>query len=127
MSGPAHLLAGAALATVSATPVWAQALGGASEPQVAWWRVLAALALCLALAVGGALALRARLGGQAPALRGFKLGLKPAAVKRLRLVESLRVSHQVDVCLVSCDGAEFIVAASPQGAAITPAPRPESA
>ena len=49
-------------------------------------------------------------------------------VRRLQLVETLRLSHQIDICLVSCDGAEFLVAASAQGATtINPALAPPPA
>jgi flagellar biogenesis protein FliO len=81
--------------------------------------VLGALALCLALAVAAAYVLRRRLGGTMPAAVG--------RARRLQLVERLRLSHQTDICLISCDGAEFLVAATPQGAATIAATLPASA
>lgn len=107
-----------------AAPACAQTLGQANTPEIAWWRVVAALLLCLALGVAGAYALRARFGGQLP-----PVGQR--AVRRLRVVENLRIGHQVDICLIACDEAQFIVAASPHGIAMTPvgiaSPDPESA
>jgi hypothetical protein len=112
----ATILAGMGLAV----PALAQTIGQANSPEIAWWRVVASLLLCLALGVAGANALRARFGGQ----------LRPVGqrvVRRLRVVENLRIGHQVDVCLVACDEAEFIVAASPHGIAMTPVVSPERA
>jgi flagellar biogenesis protein FliO len=83
------------------------------------WRVLGALALCLALAIAAAYVLRRRLGGAMPAAIG--------RARRLQLVERLRLSHQTDICLISCDGTEFLVAATPQGTATIAAPLPASA
>jgi len=92
-----------------AGPAAAQTLANGASPDIPWWRVLGALAFCVALAVGAAFALRARLGGRLPAL----VANRP---RRLELVETLRLSHQVDICLVRCDARDLIVAATPQGA-----------
>jgi hypothetical protein len=70
--------------------------------------LVAALIVSLALAAGGAFALRARLRGAPAFLRRSE--------RRLVLIESLRLSHQTDVCLMRCDGREFIIAATPHGA-----------
>jgi len=103
------LLAPIALAPMSAG---AQRLGQGGGDEVSLWRVLAALIVCLALAVSGALALRRRMGG------GMPLILREG--RRLELIESLRISHQVDLCLVRCDGREWLVAATPHGATFGP-------
>lgn len=118
----AALLFSAGLAS-SAAPAWAQRLGQATGAETPLWRVAAALLLCLALAVGGALALRIRLRGLARppgASKWWLLLPSPsrflgAGQRRLQLVETLRLSHQVDICLFSCDERHFIVAATPQG------------
>lgn len=90
---------------------FAQRLGQASDnTDVAWWRVIGALVLCLLLAAGAAFALRYRLRGS--------VRLPSAQGRRLRLVESLRLSHNVDVCLLECDSEHFLVAATPQGAVL---------
>lgn len=90
-------------------PVLAQTLGQGAADDISIWRILAALALCLVLAVVGAFALKSRMaGGQ----------LIPFALKkdrRLKLVESLRLANQVDLCIVLCDGRELLVAASAHG------------
>jgi len=106
-------------------PALAQTLGQGSGPDVAWWRVVGALALCLALAVGGAFALRTRMGGGVPrwGSSGWPFGQWPRATvpaaRRLTMLESLRISPQVHICLVACDEAEFLVAISPQSVAIS--------
>ena len=102
-------IAVALLTLLAAAPAFAQRIGQGTGTEVPIWRVLIALALCLGLAVGAAYVLRRRLGGAMPLAMGRS--------RRLQLVESLRITPQVHICLVSCDGAEFLVAASPQGAA----------
>jgi flagellar biogenesis protein FliO len=94
-------------------PVWpaaAQKLGQGGGTDVSVWRVTGALIFCLLLAAGAAFALRARLRGALPPLRGQG--------RRLRLVESLRLSHQTDLCLIELDGRELVVASSAHGATL---------
>jgi len=123
-----------------AAPAFADRLGQATGAEPSLWRVTAALLLCLALAVAGALALRARLrgGGRAPAGAAWRLPFAdPAglfgggAPRRLQLIETLRLSHQVDICLFSCDERQFVVAATPHGATVlagaAPGPAPQAA
>lgn len=93
------------------TIAFAQSLGHADDVGVPWWRVAGALILCLGLAVGAAYALRSRLGGGGRRL--FEVG-----PRKLRLVETLRLSHQVDVCLVQCDQGQVLIAATPHGAVV---------
>lgn len=93
---------------------WAQTLGQGSDEAISLWRVLAALLLCLVLAVVGGFALKKRMDGSTPTLASlFKRG--PSARRRLKLVESLRIGPQVELCIVTCDGREFLVATSSQG------------
>jgi hypothetical protein len=100
----------AAISFVGATPTLAQTLGQGNTDDISWWRVLAALLLCMALAIGGAFALRAR-GGASPFL-----SFAAKQNRRLRLVETLRLSNHVNLCIVDCDGSELLVAVSAQGA-----------
>lgn len=121
---PAALLAAAAVAT----PAISQTLGQAPATDFAWVRWLGALALCLALAVGGALALRARLGGarapMSPALLGLWLKGSNPPPRRLRVIEAVRASPTLEVCLLACDGREYLVAATPHGAIqLSPGPQ----
>lgn len=111
----------AATWAVVAGPALAQKLGGGGGADVPVWRVLGALLLCLLLAVGAAVALKTRLRGATPIFGDAR--------RRLNLVETVRLSHQIDVCLLTCDGREIIVAAGPHGATFLPEmpPRPEPA
>jgi len=52
----------AGLFLLKSDPVLAQTLGQGSDDGMSVWRIVAALLLCLALAVGGAFALKAGLG-----------------------------------------------------------------
>jgi len=113
MSLGRHLarIALAAALLVAAAPAFAQRLGQGTGTEVPIWRVLAALLLCLSLAVAAAVLLRRRLGG----------GARPVAFggsRRLQLVETLRLSHQLDLCVVSCDSGEFLIASTPHGATL---------
>lgn len=138
MHGSARVRAGGVLATLvllaGATPVLAQRLGQAPEADFAWVRWLGALLLCLALAIAGALALRARLGVQgrpSTSLRSLTAWFKvsAAAPRRVRVIESVRASPTLELCLLSLDGQEYLVAATPHGAIqLAPPPiRPEAA
>ncbi len=99
-------------------PGVAQTLGHGAESGPPIWRVLLALTICLALAVGGALALRWRM-------RGGGLVIPTMSGRRVMLLERTRLSHQVDLCLVRCDGREFLITTSPTdtrfGPELTPA------
>lgn len=112
MSLPGGMVRAAACATawlLPVAPALAQRLGQGTGAEVPVWRVLGALLLCLALAVAAAYILRRRMNGVMPrSLRG--------AERRLQLVETMRLSHQVDLCIVRCDGRELLVAATPHGA-----------
>lgn len=110
MTGLRRVAAGFACAIAPmlyAAPALAQRIGQGTGTEVPIWRVLGALVLCLGLALGAAYVLRRRLGGSMPLVSGRS--------RRLQMLESLRISPQVHICLVSCDGAEFLIAASPQG------------
>jgi len=102
------LLAAAATSGVAQ----AQTLGQAAGPDIPVWRVLGALLLCLGLAVGAASALKTRLRGATPIFGDAR--------RRLQLVETVRLSHQVDICLLTYDEREIIVAATPHGAVFLP-------
>jgi hypothetical protein len=85
----------------------AQRLAQPDAPGIAWWRLIGSLLVCLALAVGAVVVMRLKLKGGAPLLA--------AESSRLRLVQSLRLSHQVDVCLLECDDLSVLIATSAQG------------
>ena len=108
-----RVLLALAVAALSWQPALAQRLGQGEDDGISLWRVVVALLLCLALAVFAAYAMRSRMGGL-PLLSGLFSGARPNR-RRLQLVETLRLSHQIDLCVVACDGEELLVAAGPQG------------
>jgi flagellar biogenesis protein FliO len=89
---------------------FAQRLGQGTDDGVSAWRVVAALLLCMALAVAGAFVLKSGAGRGLLSWPSVKRG------RRLHLVETLRVGQQVDLCIVTCDGRELLVASSAHGA-----------
>lgn len=137
---PISRLAGRAgpaiLAGLAALPACAQNLGlGGSSPEIPLWRVVGALFFCCLLGAVGALALRYRLrnrAGRAPranmrlvdeqtvgrlmAALGLKGPKGEAAPTRLQLIETVRLSYQVEVSLVECDGVGVMIVTSPHGA-----------
>jgi flagellar biogenesis protein FliO len=80
------------------------------------WRVAAALAVSLALALTAALVLRKRMGGTAPSLSLLRPPLSGG--RRLRLVERLRIGAQVELCIVECDGCDLLLAVDGGGAVL---------
>jgi len=94
---------------VLASSAAAQTLGQGSDVEISIWRVLLAFLLCAALAAGAAFILKARQGS------GHLVSFLVKQNRRLRLVESLRLGHQADLCIVECDGRELLVAVSPHG------------
>jgi flagellar biogenesis protein FliO len=110
----ARILRSACLAPLSVAlataPAAADTIGRQGDGGVSLWRVLAALLFCLLIAAGAAFAMRARLRGVLPPLK--------REGRRLRLIENLRLSHQVDLCLIELDGHEIVVAATPHGASL---------
>lgn len=91
----------------------AEQLGQGGGTEISIWRVVAALGLCLALAIGGILALRARLRGSGT--------LVVAKKGQLQLVDTLRLSHQVDICVVRYKSCDLVIAIHPQGVIFSPA------
>lgn len=111
--------------SVAAGPVLAQTLGQGSNASIAWWRVFGATLLCLALGIAGIMAIKARRDGVWPSLAAFDwrnllTGNQTPVVdtKRLRVVETVRLPHQVDVSLLTCDDVQVLIATSPHGAFI---------
>jgi flagellar biogenesis protein FliO len=109
----ARLCAGAlVLLLAAAVPAAAQKLGQGADDGIETWRVVAALALCLGLAVAGAYAIRLRFGTLPPLLANLR------GARQLKLIESLRLGPQSDLHVVECDGQRMLVASSPAGVAI---------
>jgi hypothetical protein len=89
-------------------PVLAQRLGTASDPDISFVRIVAALVLCVAAAFALAflIAKRGRLSSfRVLSERTFTLR-RP---RRLKLIEALRISAHADLCLVTADETEYLL------------------
>lgn len=93
-------------------PALAQTLGQATDDGISTWRVVLALLVCLGLAAMIPYVLKARAGGFLSPLLGLRRG------RRLQVIESVRLSHQAELCLVKLDGGEFVVSVSAKGVEI---------
>jgi flagellar biogenesis protein FliO len=98
---------GPLLMLFAATPAASQRLGQGAGTDISIWRVILALLFCLALGGAAIYVLRRRFRGVRPLAFGRE--------RRLELHENMRLSHQVDLCIVSRDGHEYLIATSPQG------------
>lgn len=127
--------AGLAVLLVHAPVALAQPgrLGGGGSLNLSLTRIVMALLLCLMLAALAALALK-RGGGRIalPRLRGLVAALP--AQRRVEVLETRRVSQYADVCLLRCDGREYLVLCAQQQQLLlresecaVPAPAPASA
>lgn len=86
-------------------PAAAQQLGGGASPDVSLVRVFLALLVCLAVAVLALFLLRRRFAKKPRSL----LPRLTASGSRIRTIESRRVAPQADVCIVECDGTEYLL------------------
>lgn len=100
----------ASFAWLSMNPALAQILGKEESDGISTWRVVGALILCLVLGTIAAFALKF---GASPRLF---LSRKTDRRRKLALVESLRLSHQTDLCIVDCEGHRVLLAISAHGA-----------
>jgi hypothetical protein len=110
--------AGGIWVTTFSSSAMAQQLGRGAEIDLPLWRILAGLGLILALGVGALLVVRSR---------GAKLTLwRPVAHRRLKVIETTRLSPQGVLCLASCDGTEYLIAITPGSALVVDRPSLES-
>lgn len=91
-----------------APPAFADRLGGGGDLGISLTRIVTALILCVMLAVLAALLLK-RNGGKIdlPALR--RLMVRMPVARRIEVIETRRVSQHADVCLLRCDGREYLI------------------
>jgi hypothetical protein len=86
--------------------------GGDPGPDVSLWRIIAALLLCVGLAIAAVFAMRRRFGA------GGGLVLFANRERRMHLVECIRPSPALGICLIRCDDKEYLVAVGPQGGSL---------
>lgn len=107
----------ALFASVSPANGFAQTLAG-SDLGPSWWRVLGALAICVLVALLAAFALKALTTGglRLPRAGSWRSTLRfHPRERRLRPIESVRLSPNLEVCLFQCDGREYLMAATASG------------
>ncbi len=93
-----------------ASSALSQTLGQGQDIGVSVWRVLAALLLCLGIAVAVILTLRKQ--SRRIDLKALASGLRArgtAQSPRIAIIESRRASSRADVVLLRCDDREFLV------------------
>lgn len=100
---------------LAASPAMASAgrLGGGGALNVSLTRIVTALLLCLMLAVLAALLIK-RGGGKVDVAALRQLFTRLPTQRRIQVVETRRVSQYADVCLVRCDGAEYLILCAQQ-------------
>lgn len=98
---------------VSAPAAFAQPgrLGGGGALNLSLTRIVMSLILCLMLAALAAFALK-RGGGwiDVKRLRGLIVTLP--VQRRIEVIETRRASQYADICLIRCDGREYLVLSS---------------
>ena len=96
-----------------AAPALSQRLGGAAAtPDLSIGRILAALVLCVAAAFALVLLIRARSSAM-PGASPIRRRLGSAASRRIRVIETRRASAHADLCLIECDGDEYLLLCGP--------------
>ena len=85
---------------------WAQQLGGGGQVEISWVRLILALVVCLGAAGLAIWLLRQRSTGSGltQQLRG-----RFGASARIETIETRRISPHADLCLVRCDGVEYLL------------------
>lgn len=101
-------------------------LGGGEPLNLSLTRIVAALILCLMVAALAALLLK-RGGGRVDLARVRALVSALPAKRRIEPIETRRISQYADLCLVRCDGQEYLILSSQQQQLVlrspdTPAP-----
>lgn len=129
MARVSFLAATILLATETAALAQAGRLGGGNGGvDVSLTRIITALILCLMLAGLTAVALK-RSGGKFD-LAGMQalFTRMPAPIRRIDVVETRRISQHADVCLLRCDGREYLIlCAANQQTVLSDAPAGERA
>lgn len=99
----------------SASAAFAQPgrLGGGGSLNLSLTRIVMSLLLCLMLAALAAFALK-RSGGRIDLKRVRGLLANLPAQRRIDVVETRRVSQFADICLLRCDGREYLILCAQQ-------------
>jgi len=112
-----------ALAGVLSAALWpltaqAQTLGGGSNFELPILRLVLGLLLCVIVAIVAALLLKRFMhAGAAPRL-GKWSDLVRAPQRRIKVLETYRLSPHGDVCVFTCERRQYLIVLSPAGATI---------
>jgi hypothetical protein len=106
----------AVCAAAAPSLAFAQRLGGAPEFETPWLRLIVGLLLCTLVAALAAVVIRRFMHAGSP-VNGRFLFLG-AAPRRLRVIETHRLSAHADVCMFTCEGREYLVVVSAAGATV---------
>jgi hypothetical protein len=98
---------------LAAGPAWASAgkLGGGGALNISLTRIVLAMLLCVMIAVIAALLLK-KGGGRIDLAALRRLTARLPVERRIQVIETRRISQYADVCLMRCDGDEYLVLCS---------------
>ena len=107
-----------AIAGACAQQASAQQLGGGEPLELPFARLALGLILCSVVAFIAVAFIRKRQG--APFQLGFltRTGIKADEARRIRVLESQRISTQADVCRFVSGGTEYLVLVGPGGTTV---------
>lgn len=105
-----------AVAPISPALAASPGLGGGEPLSVSLGRIVAALVICIMVALLAALLIRQREGKIDLAALFARLELRPA--RAIEVVETRRLSPHADICLIRHDGQEFLLLLLAGGAKI---------
>jgi hypothetical protein len=118
MTLKARALAGVLSAALWPMAAQAQSLGGAPDFEFPILRLVLGLLLCALVAIVAALMLKRFMHrGSMPRLEKWS-DLVRAPARRIRVLETHRVSPHGDVCMLTCGGREYLIVLSPAGATV---------
>ncbi len=112
------LLLCAGVAFVAPLPAAAQSLGGADDFAFPLVRLVLGLLACTLVALITALALRRFMRGRATSGQNNLRGLFSPAARKIRVIESHRLSPTADVCMFACEDRQYLVVVSSAGATL---------
>jgi hypothetical protein len=118
MKAHARAITGVFSAALWPMTAQAQTLGGGSDFELPLLRLVLGLLLCVIVAIGAALMLKRFMhGGAAPQIGKWSDLVRPPQ-RRVRVLETHRLSPHGDVCVLTCKGREYLIVLSPAGATV---------
>ena len=106
------LLFGALALVLTPTFAYAAPLGGGHSPDINLVRIGISLVLCLIVAGAAILVLRRKGAGPWLALA------RSSDARAISIKETRRISLHAELCRFECDGQEFLMVVTPQGATL---------